>query len=143
MRPFVCLVAAATAAAALAGAASADRVYHTHKIKLTGGPGWGTVINIHASGPRVFAHELYRLHHGTPGTYQVALQIFPEATDCTGTSFPIAGPTFTTNRVGNGHSGAKFTPEDAAPIRHSTVSVIWTFTGPATYASACQIVTLD
>lgn len=146
MRHIVVLTATAVLAAAFAATASADRVYHTQRLLLSGvggAPGWGTVINIHASGPRVYAHEVYTLHHAVPGTYQVSLQIFPTTQDCTGPSLVIPSATFTTNAIGNGHGGVKFTPEDAAGLRNSTVSVIWTFNGPATYASACAVVTLD
>jgi hypothetical protein len=37
----------------------------------------------------------------------------------------------------------KFTPEDAAAIRNMTFSIKWTVVGPATYVTACTVVTLD
>ena len=38
---------------------------------------------------------------------------------------------------------AKFTPEDAASLRGQSFGLSWTVVGPATYQSACTVVTLD
>jgi len=57
------IVIAATVVVALilAAGAAADSIYHATRIPLQGvadAPGGGTVINIHANGPVVYAHEV-------------------------------------------------------------------------------------
>ena len=135
----------AAAAATFAGTAVADRVYHTERLELTGigAPGGGMVVNIHSNGPKIYAHEIYVLRHAVPGTYQVVLTVF-SSQDCTGLPTAVI-PTamFETNARGNGRADVKFTPEDVAPFRGTTVSIIWTATGPATYTTDCTVVTLD
>ena len=135
----------AAAAATFAAPAVADRVYHTERLELTGvggAPGGGMVVNVHANGPNVYAHEIYVLRHAVPGMYQVVLTVFPSQ-DCTGTSMPIPTAMIETNATGNGRADVKFTPEDVAPFRGTTVSIIWTATGPSTYVTDCTAVTLD
>jgi hypothetical protein len=146
MRQILVLTATAVVAAAFVGTAAADRVYHTERLELTGvgrAPGGGMVINIHPNGPNVYAHEIYMLRHAVPGTYQVFLNIFPTSLNCTGTTLALATATLTTNERGNGKAEVKFTPEDAAGLRHMTFSINWTVTGPAMYRTACTVVTLD
>ena len=135
----------AAAAATFAATAVADRVYHTERLELTGvggAPGGGMVVNVHANGPNVYAHEIYVLRHAVPGMYQIVLTVFPSQ-NCTGTSMPIPTAMIETNATGNGRADVKFTPEDVAPFRGTTVSIIWTATGPATYVTDCTAVTLD
>jgi hypothetical protein len=146
MRSVISLGAATLAAVVLAGTAGADAVYHTQHLELhglAGAPGSGSVVNIHANGPNVFAHEIYTLRQAVPGTYEVSLHIFAASLDCTGAaqSFPTA--TLTTNAEGSAHADVKFTPEDAADLRGLTVSIKWTVSGPATYSTDCTVVTLD
>jgi hypothetical protein len=145
MRSLIGLAAMLTAVV-LAGTAGADAVYHTERLELhglAGAPGSGSVVNIHADGPNVFAHEIYTLRQAVPGTYEVSLHIFAASLDCTGAvlSFPTA--TLTTNQEGNGHGDVKFTPQDAADLSGLTVSIRWTVSGPATYGTDCTVVTLD
>src|SRR5215204_6194317 len=146
MRTVLVLISAvAVLALGLAGSAAADPVYHTERLELTGvggAPGGGMVVNVHANGPNVYAHEIYVLRHAVPGMYQVVLTVFPSQ-DCTGTSVPIPTAMIETNATGNGKADVKFTPEDVAPFRGTTVSIIWTATGPATYVTDCTAVTLD
>ena len=135
-----------TAAAAFAGTAAADRVYHTERLELSGvsgAPGGGMVVNIHANGPKVYAHEVYVLRQAVPGTYQVSLTLFPTSLNCTGQSVPIPTAMIETNAVGNGRADVKFTPEDVGDLRGTTVSINWSVTGPATYVTDCTVVTLD
>jgi hypothetical protein len=146
MRHFLVLAATATLAAAFIGSATADQVYHTERLKLngvSGAPGGGMVVNIHPNGPNVYAHEIYRLSHAVPGTYQVSLNVFPTSLDCTGATAVLPTAMLTTNATGNGRADVKFTPEDVASLRHMTFSISWTVAGPATYVSACTVVTLD
>jgi len=147
MRKIMVLMAAVgVLTLALAGTATADSVYHTERLTLSGvsgAPGGGMVVNVHANGPSVYAHEIYTLRHAVPGTYQVSLAIFPTSLTCAGPSIVIDTAQITTNAVGNGRGDAKFTPEDAAMLRGSTVSIRWSVTGPATYVTRCTVVTLD
>jgi hypothetical protein len=144
MRHILVLAATAVLAAAFVGTAAADRVYHTERLALTGdAPGGGMVVNIHPNGPNVYAHEIYTLRHAVPGEYQVFLNLFPTSLDCTGATGALPTATLTTNAAGNGRADVKFTPEDAAAIRNMTFSIKWTVVGPATYVTACTVVTLD
>jgi hypothetical protein len=146
MRFLIGWAAAVLAAAVFAAAAGADAVYHTDQVELhglAGAPGGGSVVNIHPNGPIVFAHEIYTLRQAVAGTYEVSLNIYSTSLDCTGAvvSFPTA--TLMTNLQGNGRADVKFTPEDAADLSGLTISIRWTVSGPATYASDCTVVTLD
>src|SRR5829696_2139426 len=129
MRKMLVLVAAAgVLVLAFNGTAAADSVYHTERLALSGvsgAAGGGMVVNAHANGPNVYAHEIYTLRHAVPGTYQVVLNIFATSLSCDGTPIEIE------------------TAEDAEGLRGSTVSIRWTVSGPATYATGCTVVTLD
>ena len=146
MRGIVGLVAVTLGAAALAGAAAADAVYHTERLELAGlagARGGGMVMNVHANGPHVYAHEIYTLRDAVPGTYQVNLNVFPTSLDCTGPVLAIPTATLDTNGRGNGRADVKFTPEDVAGFRGMTFSLSWTVSGPATYVTGCTVVVLD
>ena len=146
MYRILAVAAAAFAAAAFAGAAAGDAVYHTAQIPLqplAGAAGGGMVVNIHANGPTVYAHELYLLKGAAPGSYQVTIHLYASS-DCSGSpllSLPTA--ILDTNPVGNGEADALFTPADADGLRGNTLGAIWTVEGSATYASACSVITLD
>ncbi|MEX0816269.1 MAG: hypothetical protein WD027_02390 [Gaiellales bacterium] len=146
MRQILVVIATAVLAAAFAGTAAADRVYHTERLELSGvggAPGGGMVVNIHPNGPNVYAHEIYTLRHAVPGTYQVFLNLFPTSLNCTGPSAALPTATITTNAIGNGWADVKFTPEDVGALRGMTFSISWSVVGPATYVTACTVVTLD
>lgn len=146
MSRILVLAAVVVTAGVLAGAAAADRAYHTERLALTGlagAPGGGSVVNIHTGGPVLYAHEVYTLKHAVPGTYQVFLNVFPTSLDCTGFTVALPTASLTTNATGNGQADATFTPEDAAELRGQTFSISWTVTGPATYVSPCTVVVLD
>jgi hypothetical protein len=146
MRTILGLVAATLGAAALAGTAAADAIYHTERLELVGlagVPGGGMVVNIHANGPQVYAHEIYTLRDAVAGTYEVVLNVFPTSLDCTGMALAVPTATLETNAHGNGQADVKFTPEDVSGFRGMTFSLSWTVTGPATYVTGCTIVVLD
>ena len=147
MRTVLVLIsAAAVLAVGFAGSAAADPAYHTERLALRGvggAPGGGMVVNIHANGPNVYAHEIYTLRHAVPGDYQVVLNIYPGRLDCSGTPIMLPTAEITTNAVGNGRADVKFTPEMVGELRGSTLSISWTVTGPATYVTRCTVVTLD
>jgi hypothetical protein len=146
MRQTLVVIATAVLAAVCGGTAAADSAYHTEQVDLTGvggAPGGGMVVNIHTNGPNVYAHEIYTLQHAVPGTYQVFLNLFLTSLNCTGPTVALPTATLTTNSTGTGQADMKFTPEDAAELRGTTFSISWTVAGPATYVTACTIVTLD
>ena len=146
MRHVFVLAATAVLAGALVATAAADRVYHTERLELKGvggAPGGGMVVDIHPNGPNVYAHEIYKLSHAAPGAYQVTLNIFTGSLNCTGSSLALPTAALTTNAIGNGRADVKFTPEDVAAFRHMTFSISWRVAGPATYVTACTVVTLD
>jgi hypothetical protein len=147
MRKMLVLVAAAgVLVLALNATAAADSAYHTERLALSGvsgAPGGGMVVNAHANGPNVYAHEIYTLRHAVSGTYQVVLHIYATSLSCDGTPIEFETAQLSTNAAGNGRADVKFTPDDAAGLRGSTVSVRWTVSGPATYATQCTVVTLD
>jgi hypothetical protein len=146
MRHFFALAIAAVLGTGLVGVASADSAYHTERLALhglSGAPGGGMVVNVHADGPVVYAHEIYVLNAAVPGAYQVTLNIFPSSLDCTGGSMAIPTATLSTNAEGNGRADVKFTPADADGLRGLTVSAFWTVAGPGTYATECTVITLD
>jgi hypothetical protein len=146
MRQILVVIATAVLAAAFVGTAAADRVYHTERLELSGvdgAPGGGMVVNIHPNGPNVYAHEIYTLRQAVPGAYQVFLNLFPTSLNCTGPSAALPTATITTNAIGNGRADVKFTPEDVGALRGMTFSISWSVVGPATYVTACTVVTLD
>ena len=146
MRHILVLAATAFLAAAFVGTAAADQAYHTERLELTGvggAPGGGMVVNIHPNGPNVYAHEIYTLSHAVPGEYQVFLNLFLTSLDCSGPTVALPTAMLTTNATGNGRADVTFTPEDATEIRNMTFSISWTVAGPATYVTACTVVTLD
>lgn len=146
MHRVIAILVAAAASVLVTTSASADAVYHTAQVPLLavgGAPGGGMVLNIHANGPTVYAHEVYLLKDAAPGSYQVTIHIYPASQNCTGSVLALPTATLDTNAVGNGKADVKFTPVDADGLRGLTVSAIWTVEGPADYATQCSIITLD
>jgi hypothetical protein len=146
MRRLMIGLLAAALAAVMAGTAAADGVFQTERVQLTavgGAPGAGTVVDIHANGPQMFSHELYKLVDAVPGTYEVLVNLSPLSLDCTGPTFTVPEATITTNVSGNGQADATFTPADVAPFRGTAFSLSWTVTGPATYVTGCTVTVLD
>lgn len=154
MRKF--LIAAATTALLAAGvstSADADGVYRTEHINLRAIGGAplrsGSVTNIHANGPIVYALERYHLNGAEANTtYQVFLQAYVGDGDCSGDmTFELPVSTFTTNRAGNGHGKARFAPEDVAGLPTAPVvhGINWVFKdgGTDAYDTGCQQVVLD
>ena len=154
MRPvrvwFVLLVAS-MACGVWVTSAHADRAYHTAHLALApvgSAPlRSGFVENIHANSPKVYAHEIYQVNGAEPNTsYQVVLSIWTTNTSCLGEpTLELPTAVLTTNAVGNGLADIFFTPEDADGLRGSTVSAVWTLSSgaTATYATECEVITLD
>jgi hypothetical protein len=145
------IAVAAGALALLPGTAAGDAVYHSHHLRLHSVAGAplkkGFVENIHPNGPRVYAHEVYVLNRAQGRTsYQVAIELFPFDTSCTGTPAEIPTATLTTNRRGNGKAQFFFRPADVPrELRNGTHGILWQLStgGSVTYATDCSSVTLD
>jgi len=109
----------------------------------------GQVVNIHASGPTVFALERYQLNGAAPDTaYAVVLQF--HAGSCSGDfAFPFAnGATLQTDAGGNAHAKVRITPQDVADfgLHDTDWGIVWTFVdgaGVAAYATPCANVHID
>jgi hypothetical protein len=147
-RLFALLVALALVGS-LSSAALADATYRTDKIELHAVDDAplraGFVVNAHAQGPEVYAHEVYVLNGAVPeAEFSVTLFVYPFDRTCSSPAL-VLGPTatFTTNRAGNGHGDAFFVPADAAGFQ-GTHGIVWEVTdGLHTYASGCETVSLD
>lgn len=130
----------------------ADQFFHSERIPLhsVGGASLhdGFVVNIHANGPQIFAHERYVLVGAAPDTtYSVTLVIFVDDPTCGGTS-PVTVPSasFTTNTAGNGTAEVFFHPGDVPPmLRNATHGIVWQFStgGQVAFETNCTAVTLD
>ncbi len=147
-------IVAAFAVMSFAGARQtfADQVFHTERIPLhavgDASLHQGFVINIHANGPQIFAHERYVLVGAAPDTtYSVALLISVDDPTCSGTS-PVTVPSasFTTNAAGNGTAEVFFHPGDVPPmLRNATHGITWQVStgGQVAFETNCTAVTLD
>ena len=134
-------------------AASADGTYHTQKIPfvpvVAGTGGGGFVVNIHANGPNVFAHEEYVVQGAQPlTTYEVTLQVsLANDPTCSSPLAALVTATITTNAAGNGTAFHVFTPEDisAFNLHGATIHPLWTLStgGQVVYTTGCQTAQLD
>jgi len=133
----------------LAPAAIADAVYHTERLelrRLAATSGGGAIVNIHANGPQVYAHEIYTLKGALPGkTYEVNLWVYPFAPSCSGAGVFFGSTQLTTNVAGNGQADRFFEPGIPPPLIGHTHGVKWTVTlnGVPQYETRCTQVTLD
>jgi hypothetical protein len=130
--------------------AGADAVYHSQHIPLAplgdASLRSGFVENIHASGPNVFAHEVYVVNGAAADTeFQVSIALFVQDPTCTSSPTVIPTATLATNGAGNGKAQAFFTPEDAAALRHASHGAIWQLSvnGVVQYQTACSTIVLD
>jgi hypothetical protein len=148
--------AAAAAGAALAttvAPAAADATYRTERLALVALGGAplraGAVVNAHANGPRIYAHEQYTLVGAQPRTdYQVVLLVDLDSAACaTAPELRVPTAVLTTNAAGTGTASAVFTPADAAGLRGLTVGGRWQVTlkdsNDVLYQTACTAITLD
>ena len=157
----VALVSAAALALAAASAApvAADQSNHTEYLPvwvtsdgMSAGypsPRAGHVVNIHTSGPTVFALERYQLNGAAPDTtFSVVLQF--NAGSCSGDyAFLFAnGATLTTDAAGNAHARVRITPQEVADfgLHNTSWGITGTFVddaGVAAYSTACANVYID
>ena len=147
------IIALLVAVAALAAvpAALADGTYQTQKFAFTpvveGVGGGGFVVNIHANGPNVFAHEQYVVKGLQPLTsYEVTLHVSLDAA-CASPVAEAVTATITTNPAGNGTGFHVFTPDDigGAGLHGMTIHPLWTLStgGEVVYTTGCQTAPLD
>jgi hypothetical protein len=131
--------------------AAADAAYHTERLALEPVDDAplrsGFVVNIHANGPNVYAHENYQLNGAAANTtYGVYLNIFVGNTSCEGApDLVLNTAALVTNPAGNGAAYSVITPEMAEPIRGLTISAYWQVWNEAVvdYQTGCTVVTLD
>jgi len=144
---------AALTAGGVATPVEADGVYRTQHIDLQALDGAplrsGSVTNIHANGPVVYALEQYHVNGAAPRTtYEVMLELYVLDPQCSGDPAGVL-PTasFTTNGAGNGHGKARFAPQDVAPFPKAPAvhGVNWVLMDGTTaaYETGCQQVVLD
>lgn len=143
--------AAALLTVGVASTVSADRVYHTERVSLHAIDDAplrsGSVVNIHANGPKVYALERYLLNGALPNhDYEIALNVhvFDPGCDLAGGEFfrvPIS-----TNAAGNGHAKAPTIPPEAAAGlagEHGVNWIVYDDEGTAVYETGCEDVVLD
>ncbi len=131
--------------------ATADQTYSTERLPLIPVAGEplrsGSVVNIHANGPQVYAHEVYTLNGAMSATtYTVVLNVYLGNLACAGDpDLVIATATLTTNPAGNGAADVFFRPEDTAGLGGLTVSARWQVTrdGVVAYETPCTQISLD
>jgi hypothetical protein len=151
LRGLLSLGAAAAVAAALAQPAAADRAYHSQHLKLTplgAAPlRSGFVENIKASGPQVYAHEIFVLKGAVPqAAYTVTRHFFPFDPGCGGgLDFASALAELETNANGNARGDLFVRPEEVAGFEgvHGVMWTVQNAAGAVAYRTRCTAVTLD
>jgi hypothetical protein len=131
--------------------ASADSAYHTERVSLRSIAGAplrsGSVVNIHANGPRVYALERYLLNGALPNhEYEIALTVHVFDTACAGPAVEFLRVPISTNRAGNGHAKAPTIPPEAvAGLEggHGVNWIVYDDAGIAVYETGCEDVVLD
>lgn len=150
LRPTViAIVTAITLALSTVIGVRADAVYHTQRIPLQAvgtETGTGFVVNAHANGPRILAHENYSLIGAEPNSaYQVSLRIYVGDPTCSSTPFVVPSEVLHTNAAGNAQAKHVFVPADAAGLRGATHGIQWQLTldGTVAFETSCSAVALD
>lgn len=151
MRAVRTILGLALAALALSPTpAMADAVYPSQHIALhpvDDAPlATGFVENIHANGPRIYAHEVYVLVRALPSTeFTVSIDVFFRDPSCSSTPITFTTATLTTSAGGSGKAQAFFSPEDAGVLRNATHGAVWTLSagGTAIYQTDCSTIALD
>ena len=150
MKKFLALASAVVVlTVAMTSTASADGTYHSERIPLHAIDDAplrsGSVVNIHANGPTVFALERYTLN-GALGNhdYELVLMVTPFDPLCESDAVAFASVPMSTNVAGNSHAGSRITPEQVAGL-DGTHGVNWmVFDGDTpVYETGCQVVVLD
>ena len=141
------------------GPVAADQSNHTERLQIAVtadglGAGYpslrtGQIVNIHASGPMVFALERYQLNGAAPDTAYNVVLLF-NAGSCSGDfAFPFAnGVTLVTDAQGDAHGKILITPQDVADfgLHDTDWGITWTFVdgqGVTAYSTPCTNVHID
>jgi len=133
-----------------APAAQADQTFHTTRyalLSVADGSVHGSVIDIHAQGPTIYAQERYALRNVGPGqTYVMNLSAYSDP-GCADLVVAVAGTaTLTANVAGNAQGGTTFVPAAVAGLPRTTYHLRWQVTdstGAVVYQTACVPVALD
>jgi hypothetical protein len=131
--------------------ASADRAYHTERISLQpidDAPlRTGSVVNIHANGPKVYALERYLLNGALRNhDYEIVLNVHLFDPDCIAGAVPFLSVPISTNAAGNGHAKAPTIPPEAVAGlagEHGVNWIVYDNLGTAVYETGCVDVVLD
>lgn len=148
MRRLTLLPAAMLAVLLAAAPAAADSTYQTERLTLApvaGGSGSGMVVNAHANGPEIYAHEQYRLAGAEPNeTYEVWLLLGP---NCDALAPAVNTASITTNAAGNGAANYVFTFDfvDSLGVRGMTFAGAWQVLKDevVVYQTGCTSIELD
>jgi hypothetical protein len=147
------LAMAAIVVLMVAAPAAADQAHHTTRstFHAVGDAPLrsGVIVNIHADGPNVFAHEVYTLNGAVPTTtFQVVAHVYFVDLSCGGdpnVSLPIGE--LTTNRAGNAAGDIVLSLEaaNALGFRNGTGADRWEILldGEVVYASDCTLAIAD
>jgi hypothetical protein len=142
--------AAALLTLGVSSAVSADSAYHTERIGLhpiDDAPlRSGSVVNIHANGPQVYAQERYLLNGALPDhDYELSLMVHVFDPDCAQAAVEFLRVPISTNAAGNGHAKAPTIPPEAVEGLAGEHGVNWiVYDGDtAVYETGCQNVILD
>jgi hypothetical protein len=135
----------------VASTVSADGVYHTERISLhpiDDAPlRSGSVVNIHANGPNVFALERYLLNGALPDhEYEIALNVHAFDASCGGAAVEFFRLPIATNAAGNGQTKAPTIPPAAVEGlagEHGVNWIVYDDEGTAVYETGCEDVVLD
>ena len=152
MKALVACTAAAVVGV-LAPTAGADAVYHTDHLALSAVGGAplrsGFVQNIKASGPQIYARELYVLNGAKPNsTYIVTRYFHPFNDECGGSAASDVLARLVTNAAGNAKAEIVVRPEEIPPVlvdlkrKHGVLWRVSDATGVA-YETPCAAVTID
>jgi hypothetical protein len=149
-------ILALTGAAALltigvSSTVSADRAYHTERVSLQAIDDAplrsGSVVNIHANGPKVYAQERYLLNGALPNhEYVIVLSVHLFEPDCAGPAVPFLEVPISTNAAGNGQAKAPTIPPGAVEGlagEHGVNWIVYDDGGTAVYETGCEDVVLD
>ncbi len=134
-----------------ASTVSADQVYRTERISLHAIDDAplrsGSVVNIHANGPKVYAMERYLLNGAlTNHDYEIALNVHLFDTSCGIEAVEFFRLPISTNAAGNGHTNAPtIAPEAVEGLAgdHGVNWIVYDSGGTAVYETGCEDVALD
>lgn len=149
-------ILALTGAAALltidvSSTVSADRAYRTERVSLQaiddGALRSGSVVNLHANGPKVYAQERYLLNGALPNhAFMIVLSVHLFEPDCAGPAAPFFDIPISTNAAGNGQAQAPTVPPEAVEglaAEHGVNWIVYDDGGTAVHETGCEDVVLD